>query len=46
MTFDAIHAPEFQILVELMAAARTETMLRPILALVTVAFDQQRIRLT
>jgi AcrR family transcriptional regulator len=46
MTFDAIHAPEFQILVELMAAARTETMLRPILARVMIAFDQQRIRLT
>jgi AcrR family transcriptional regulator len=46
VTLQAAHSIQFQILIELMAAARTEPMLRPILERVMRAFDLERIRLT
>lgn len=46
MALNAAYSRQYQILIELMAAARTEPMLRPILARVMLVFDQLRFQLS
>ncbi|MDX2236349.1 MAG: TetR/AcrR family transcriptional regulator [Hyphomonadaceae bacterium] len=46
MALNAAHSRQYQILIELMAAARTEPMLRPILARVMLVFDHLRMQLS
>ncbi len=46
LAFNAAHSRQYQILIELMAAARTEPMLRPVLERVMLVFDQLRIGLS